>query len=194
MFWRRWSLWSGQNKYRTVVNGRILSRSPRVYRSCSAIEEEITFLLCEVWQFLFLSRLKTQLTLGLQNLTLPVPWYQSPNSEPPPSAFPPSQPIFDLILSVSFFVFLRDFSVTLPLQNLHLLPVPPHISPPALLVTCPVRFSLPEFTVAAVGYRLTCGSFEILSLLCTENIHQSLTLCPIDPKIPSALFWQALVV
>ena len=129
MIWRRWSLWSGQNKYRTVVNGRILSRRPRLYQSCSAIEEEeeeeVTFLLCEVWQFSFLSKLISQLTLGLQNLTLPVPWYQSPDPEPPSSAFLTSQPIFDLIPSVSFFVFLGDFSVTLPLQNLHLLPVPP---------------------------------------------------------------------
>ena len=40
MIWRRRSLWSGQNKYRTALNGRILSRRPRLYQSCSAIEEE----------------------------------------------------------------------------------------------------------------------------------------------------------
>jgi len=32
--------WSGQNKYRTAWNGRVLSRRPRLYQSCSAIEEE----------------------------------------------------------------------------------------------------------------------------------------------------------
>ena len=40
MMWRRWSLRSGQNKYRTALNGRILLRRPRLYQSCSAIEEE----------------------------------------------------------------------------------------------------------------------------------------------------------
>ena len=40
MIWRRWSMWSGQNKYRTALNGRILSRRPRHFQSCSAIEEE----------------------------------------------------------------------------------------------------------------------------------------------------------
>ena len=37
---RRWSLWSGQNKYRIALNWRILSRKPRLYHSCSVIEEE----------------------------------------------------------------------------------------------------------------------------------------------------------
>ena len=40
MIWRRWSLWSGQNKYRTTLNGRLLLRRPRLYQSCSTIEEE----------------------------------------------------------------------------------------------------------------------------------------------------------
>jgi len=40
MIWRRWRLWSGQNKCRTTLNGRILSRRPRLYQNCSAIEEE----------------------------------------------------------------------------------------------------------------------------------------------------------
>jgi len=34
MTWRRWSLWSGLNKSRTVSNGRILFRRPRLYQSC----------------------------------------------------------------------------------------------------------------------------------------------------------------
>jgi hypothetical protein len=40
MIWRRWSFWSGQYKYRTDLNRRIFSRRPRLYQSCSAIEEE----------------------------------------------------------------------------------------------------------------------------------------------------------
>jgi len=40
MIWRRWSLWSGRNKYRTTLNGSLLSRRPRPSQNCSAIEEE----------------------------------------------------------------------------------------------------------------------------------------------------------
>jgi len=40
MAWRKWSLWSGQNKSRTVLNGRVLLRRPRIDQSCSAIEED----------------------------------------------------------------------------------------------------------------------------------------------------------
>jgi len=58
MIWRRWSLWSGQNKYRTVLNGRILLRGPRFYQSCSAIEEEELYLhitqLCISWTIKYL--------------------------------------------------------------------------------------------------------------------------------------------
>jgi hypothetical protein len=58
----------------------------------------------------------------------------------------------------------------------------PPIPPPALPVTCLVRFSLPDFTFAAVGYWLTCENFEILSVLCTENIHQIANIIPLRPK------------
>ena len=37
--WRKWSLWSGWNKYSAARNGKILSRKPRLYQSCSTTEE-----------------------------------------------------------------------------------------------------------------------------------------------------------
>ena len=40
MTWRRWSLWGGQNKSRTALNGSILSRRQRLDQSCSATEED----------------------------------------------------------------------------------------------------------------------------------------------------------
>ena len=35
----------GKNKYMTALNGRLLSRRPRIFQSCSAIEEEEEVLL-----------------------------------------------------------------------------------------------------------------------------------------------------
>ena len=64
MIWRRQSLWSGQNKYRNVLNGRILSGRPRLYKSCSAIEEERWNSICEhhecIWKSGGISPLITQ--------------------------------------------------------------------------------------------------------------------------------------
>jgi len=51
MIWRRWSLWSGQNKYRTALNGRLLSRRPRLCQTCSNIEEEDVWVNKLQWKY-----------------------------------------------------------------------------------------------------------------------------------------------
>jgi hypothetical protein len=61
---KKMKLINWQNKYRTVLNGRILSRRPRLYQSCSAIEEE------EVYLFIYLSERNHTLALIFLNFKL----------------------------------------------------------------------------------------------------------------------------